>query len=84
MWKNVGLRAFEVWLISRLLSSPSFHRVVRKVHRRVHEVRRGEKLYDPEDFSGLHIDKPNDFKIKKFLNHYREELKDQFRSLVKK
>ena len=41
---------------SQLLRSPIFHKGVRRVHRKVEEVRRGEKLYDPEDFTGLHID----------------------------
>ncbi|KAF8857099.1 hypothetical protein BDZ45DRAFT_675038 [Acephala macrosclerotiorum] len=82
--KWLGIRMLEIWLIQRLLRSPVFHKGVRTVHRKVEEVRRGEKLYDPEAFSGLHIDKPNAFDMKKFIRHYKEELKDQFRDLTKK
>lgn len=50
------MRLLQSLTYSQLLRSPLFHKGVRRVHRKIEEVRRGEKLYDPEDFSGLHID----------------------------
>lgn len=67
------LRIFEGWLIARLLASPTFHRTVEKVHKRVRQIRRGR---DPEDMGGTNIDSDQG---KKFLDHFLEELKDQFR-----
>jgi MIOREX complex component 7 len=40
----------------QLLASPAFHRAVRRVHKKVHEVRHGEKLYDPAEMGGTQID----------------------------
>jgi hypothetical protein len=40
----------------QLLASPTFHRAVRRIHKRVEEARRGEKLYDPSEMGGTQID----------------------------
>lgn len=69
------LRIIEGWLIARLLASPTFHRTVEKVHKRVRQMRHGP---DPEEMSGTNLEKPGE-QGKKFLDHYFEELKDQFR-----
>ena len=39
--------------ISQLLSSPTFHRAVRRVHKKVHEFRHGK---DPSEMGGTNID----------------------------
>ncbi|KAI9052434.1 hypothetical protein LZ554_003780 [Drepanopeziza brunnea f. sp. 'monogermtubi'] len=81
------LAIVEVWLVTRLLQSPTFHRAVRKVHKKVHEIQRGEKLVDPSSSSseaqargGTNIDRPRP-DPRRFLKHYMDELKDQFRGL---
>ncbi len=40
----------------QLLSSPTFHRAVRRVHKKVHEIRHGEKFYDPSEMGGTKIE----------------------------
>lgn len=67
MW----LRVFEVWLTARLLASPTFHRGVRNVHKKVHELRHGK---DPAEMGGTNIDNPD---AKGFLGHFIDELKEQ-------
>ncbi|KAH8661470.1 hypothetical protein BGZ60DRAFT_413256 [Tricladium varicosporioides] len=72
MW----LRVLEAWLVARLLASPTFHRGVRRVHKKVHEIRHGK---DPSEMGGTAIDDPaGKFDGKKFLTAYKEELKEQF------
>ncbi|KAI9731427.1 MAG: hypothetical protein M1818_007817 [Claussenomyces sp. TS43310] len=73
MW----LRVFEVWLTARLLASPTFHRGVRSVHKKVHELRHGK---DPAEMGGTSIDNPaGGPDAKKFIRHFVEEVKEQFR-----
>ncbi|KAN0101846.1 hypothetical protein V8E51_012356 [Hyaloscypha variabilis] len=74
----------EAWLVQKLLGSSTFHRVVRRVHKKVHEVKQGEKLYDPSEMGGTQIDKPAGTDVQKFIRYYMEELKDQFRGSTKK
>jgi hypothetical protein len=69
MW----LRVFEIWLTSRLLASPTFHRAVQRVHKSIQELRHGKAT---EDMGGTKLDKPG---VKHFLQLFREELKDQLR-----
>ncbi len=38
--------------VLQLLASPTFHRSVRRVHKKVQEIRYGEKLHDPSDLGG--------------------------------
>jgi len=65
---------FEVWLTNRLTRSPTFHRGVGAIHKRIHEFKHGK---DPAEMGGTNIDKvPSQ---KKFLEYYIEELKEQFR-----
>jgi hypothetical protein len=65
----------------QLLQSPTFHRAVRKVHKKVHEIQRGEKLVDPSEArGGTNIDRPRP-DPRRFLKHYMDELKDQFRGI---
>jgi hypothetical protein len=40
-------------VLVQLLASPTFHRAVRHVHKRVHEIRHGK---DPADLGGMNID----------------------------
>ncbi|KAH8798221.1 hypothetical protein F5882DRAFT_458187 [Hyaloscypha sp. PMI_1271] len=74
----------EAWLVQRLLASSTFHRAVRRVHKKMHEVRQGEKLYDPSEFGGTQIDKPAGTDMRKFIRYYMDELKEQFRGTRKK
>jgi len=81
---GMGFRMLEVWLVARLLSSPTFHRAVKGVHRKVHEIRTGEKVHDYSEMGGTNIDKlgPSDFQ--KFRKHFVQEIRDQIRGNTKK
>ncbi|KAL1957978.1 hypothetical protein VTO42DRAFT_5370 [Malbranchea cinnamomea] len=70
MW----MRFVEAWLVTKLLSSPAFHRAVRRVHKTIHELRHGKA---PEDMGGTRIDKP---RLRDFFKYFREELKNQLRN----
>ncbi|KAI9643200.1 hypothetical protein NHQ30_007816 [Ciborinia camelliae] len=67
------LAAFEAWAVARLLRSPTFHNVVRNVHKRVHEARHGKH---PSEMGGTNIDNPE--KSSRFIQYFKDELKDQF------
>jgi len=67
-------RAFEPWLVERLLRTPAFHRFVERVHKSVRRIKHGEDL---EDMGGTKLDNPRD--VKQFLDHFKEELRDQLR-----
>jgi len=73
----------QVWLTTRLLESAIFHKVVKRVHKKVHEIKLGEKLEDPSEMGGTNIDTPKP-DAQRFLRYYMEELKDQFRGTTKK
>ncbi|KAK2628965.1 hypothetical protein QTJ16_002068 [Diplocarpon rosae] len=73
----------EVWLTRRLLASPTFHRAVKRVHKKVHEIQRGEKLIDPSELTGTNIDRAR-LDPQRFLRHYMDELRDQFKGTTKK
>ncbi|KAH7382839.1 hypothetical protein BKA64DRAFT_171020 [Cadophora sp. MPI-SDFR-AT-0126] len=82
----VWLRLAEVWLTARnlqLLNSTTFHKLVKRVHKKVHEIKLGEKLEDPSEMGGTNIDTPK-HDTQRFLRYYMEELKDQFRGITKK
>ncbi|KFY22877.1 hypothetical protein V491_02693 [Pseudogymnoascus sp. VKM F-3775] len=66
--------AVELWLIQKLVSSPTFHRGVRRIHKGVHEFRYGK---DPAEMGGTKIDVPGG--EKGFLGHFIDELKEQIR-----
>ncbi|MCJ1326494.1 hypothetical protein MMC10_003158 [Thelotrema lepadinum] len=69
MWARV----FEEWLTQKLLRSPTFHRAVQNVHKRVQEIRHGK---DPEEMGGTKIDGPEG---KGLFGHFVDELKEQFK-----
>ncbi|CZT01430.1 hypothetical protein WAI453_006916 [Rhynchosporium graminicola] len=79
----VWLRLAEVWLTARLLESQTFHKVVKRVHKKMHEIQRGEKLDDPSEMGGTNIDGPKP-DAQRFLRYYMEELKDQFKGTPRK
>ncbi|PQE13332.1 hypothetical protein CJF31_00008342 [Rutstroemia sp. NJR-2017a BVV2] len=56
-----------------LLASPTFHRAVRSVHKKVHEAQHG-KVHS--EMGGLRRDEPTQNSL--FLKHLKEELRDQF------
>ena len=61
----------------QLLRSPTFHSVVRTVHKRVHELRYGR---DPADLGGTKIDQPGvKEEVSRFFKFYLEELQNQFK-----
>ncbi|EPE29589.1 hypothetical protein GLAREA_00749 [Glarea lozoyensis ATCC 20868] len=59
----------------RLLASPTFHRAVRNVHKKVHEARHGK---DPAEMGGTNIDSPGGSQIQRFAQNFKEEVKEQF------
>ncbi|CAO1602632.1 hypothetical protein XANCAGTX0491_006236 [Xanthoria calcicola] len=69
------LGLFEVWLTTRLLRSPAFHRMVGRIHKQVRQVRHGPDL---EEMGGTKIDGPEST-TSKFLRHFKDEIRDQLR-----
>ncbi|KAG9231439.1 hypothetical protein BJ875DRAFT_382934, partial [Amylocarpus encephaloides] len=65
----------------QLLSSPTFHRAVRGVHKKVHEVRHGK---DPAEMGGTKIDGRSCSQLQRFAQSFRAELQDQFWGTKKK
>lgn len=68
-------------MTARLLASPSFHRAVQRVHKKVQELQHGK---DSAEMGGVNIDEPNRPRFKRFLQYYVEELKEQLRGNSKK
>ncbi|KAL6235745.1 hypothetical protein BDW75DRAFT_239841 [Aspergillus navahoensis] len=64
----------EVWLTTQLLRSPTFHRMVGRVHGKVHRLRHGTP---PEDMGGTNID--NIGPAKQFFQYFKEEIKEQLK-----
>ncbi|CAG8958647.1 hypothetical protein HYFRA_00009964 [Hymenoscyphus fraxineus] len=81
------LSHLEAYLTSRLLASPSFHRLIRTVHKKVHEIQHGRapsyhqnpSYLDPSPLN-TKIEKPSRShgQFQKFVENYREELRSQF------
>ncbi|KAL3475022.1 hypothetical protein BJX99DRAFT_259782 [Aspergillus californicus] len=69
------LRALEIWLTTRLLASPTFHRMVGNVHRKVQHMRHG---IPPEEMGGTKLEK-NGPDLKQLFTYFKEEVKDQFK-----
>ncbi|MCJ1404634.1 hypothetical protein MMC11_007860 [Xylographa trunciseda] len=62
----------QIWLTARLLQSHAFHRVV-------HNIRRMTHGKGPEDVGGTNIEKSNNPNVKGFLDHFLEEIREQFK-----
>ncbi|KAL4897021.1 hypothetical protein BDV59DRAFT_169582 [Aspergillus ambiguus] len=75
VFRGFWLRALEVWLTTRLLASPSFHRLVGRMHQKIQHMRHG---VPPEEMGGTNIDKKGPG-LQKFLEYFKEEIKDQFK-----
>ncbi|KAJ5888172.1 hypothetical protein N7495_008213 [Penicillium taxi] len=73
VFNNLGMRALEIWLINRLLRSSAFHQMVGRVHQYVQHVRHGVPL----EQSRTSLDNPGT--RTKFLEYFKEELKDQMK-----
>lgn len=71
------LRFLEAYMVQALLRSPTFHRGVEKVAKRVHQVRHGKP---PEEMGGMNIDREGPG----FLEHFMDELKGQLGQAEKK
>ncbi|OQE19951.1 hypothetical protein PENSTE_c014G04514 [Penicillium steckii] len=69
------LRQLEVWMTARLLRSPVFHQMVGKVHQRVQQVRHGV----PPEPSRTSLDDGQGLGLKKFVDYFKEEIKDQMK-----
>ena len=63
----------------QLLSSPAFHRGVRQVHKKVHELRHGPI---EGEGGGTKIDRPAG--SPGFVQHFVDELKEQFMGAKKR
>lgn len=74
-FRQLGLRSLEIWLTSRLLESPAFHRMVGKVHRKVQHLKHG---IPPEEMGGTELENRGPG-IKQFLEYFKEEIKDQLK-----
>ena len=86
---QVTLLQYHAYLPLQLLASPTFHRGVEKLHKSIRRIRRGP---DMEDMGGTNIESQHLYSKryaqsksntepgegKKFLDHYMEELKQQF------
>jgi len=68
----MGLRVVEAWLVARLLSSPAFHRVVRRVHGRFTGVKHEEHV------GGTQLEGQEN-SVARFIRIYKEEFKNEFR-----
>ncbi|KAE8152717.1 hypothetical protein BDV25DRAFT_150667 [Aspergillus avenaceus] len=77
VFRWLGLRTFEVWLTGRLLASPTFHRLVARVHQKVQHMKHG---VPPEELSGrgTHAD-DHGSSLKQFFGYFKEEIKDQMK-----
>ncbi|KAJ5625794.1 hypothetical protein N7510_002103 [Penicillium lagena] len=69
------LRNLEIWLTTRLLRSPVFHRMVGRVHQKVQHVRHG---IPPEEMGGTRQEK-NGPGLKQFFAYFKEEIRDQMK-----
>ncbi|CAK7210256.1 hypothetical protein SBRCBS47491_000715 [Sporothrix bragantina] len=70
-----AVMAMEDIFVQRLLQSPTFHHVVRRIHRGVHEARHGRDPNEPLRRGEATAD-PNQ---RGFLSHFIEELGHQAR-----
>ncbi|KAK7193148.1 hypothetical protein DPSP01_010054 [Paraphaeosphaeria sporulosa] len=61
---------FEAWAVAKLIRSPTFNRGVQKMYRKIN------RIPDTEAKNGLRRTGPSAF------DHFRDELKDQFRELT--
>ncbi|OQU95899.1 hypothetical protein CLAIMM_02059 [Cladophialophora immunda] len=69
----------EKRLVEMLLRSPSFHRGVQRVHKKVHEIQHGKP---PEYYGGTHLDhdQATERGVGHFLKLFWEELKTGHKS----
>ncbi|KAF2233735.1 hypothetical protein EV356DRAFT_577329 [Viridothelium virens] len=65
------LQMAEAYLTARLLASPSFHRAVQGLQKRLHRFRHGTP---PEEMGGTNVDNGPGF-----LEHFKDELREQIR-----
>jgi hypothetical protein len=65
----------EVWATRRLLASPAFHRMVGRIHQKIHNLKHG---VFPEERGGttLENNKPG---FRYFLRFFQEEIKGQLK-----
>ncbi|KAJ5103479.1 hypothetical protein N7532_004008 [Penicillium argentinense] len=75
VWNFLLLRQLEVWLTTRLLRSPIFHQMVGRVHQRVQQVRHGI----PPEPSRTRLDSDQGLGLKRFIEYFKEEIKDQLK-----
>lgn len=73
MW----FRLFEAWAVAKLLSSPSFHRAVQTIHKRIYRLQHGTPM---EEMGGTKIEKNGP----SLLKHFKDEIKEQLKTLPPK
>jgi len=71
----IWLRVFEVWATARLLASPTFHRMVGRIHRKIHHLKHGASL---EERGGTTLEN-NKSGFRYFLRLFQEEIKEQLK-----
>lgn len=75
VFRRFCLQTVEVWLTTRLLASPTFHRLVGRVHQKVQHLKHG---IPPEETGGTKIDN-HGHGLNKFIAYFKEEIKDQLK-----
>ncbi|KAG0126937.1 hypothetical protein HOY82DRAFT_491200 [Tuber indicum] len=70
------IRVFEAWLVARLLRSPSFHRMVARMHGRL--TGKGQ-VEDYSKLGGTKLEGGNENGFKKFVGIYIDEFKNNFK-----
>ncbi|KAF2144736.1 uncharacterized protein K452DRAFT_285062 [Aplosporella prunicola CBS 121167] len=69
----IWLRLLEGWAVARLLSSPTFHRVIQRAHRRFTHLKDGTPLEEMKEADRT-SNQPS------LLKHFTDELKAQLRN----
>ncbi|KAI5806221.1 hypothetical protein EDC01DRAFT_609486, partial [Geopyxis carbonaria] len=68
------------WLVARLLSSPTFHRIIRRAHGRITGAPPREEDYQHlggTNHAYLHLGEENP--VKRFMRLYYEEFRNEFK-----
>ncbi|KAI1073573.1 hypothetical protein F5B20DRAFT_587112 [Whalleya microplaca] len=78
-WRSFLLEDF---MVKRLLSSPGFHRVVRRIHKTIHDLKHGRDPHEPLR-PGEATQEPGS-QLNSFLSHFRDEIRNEFRRNTRK
>ncbi|PHH91417.1 hypothetical protein CDD83_560 [Cordyceps sp. RAO-2017] len=78
-WALRLITAFEDRIVSAILRQPGFHRAVGRVHRVIHERKYGRNVEEPLKPGEATADPSSSGRPRRFLAHFVDELKKQFR-----